>query len=307
MCTEASTLTDLAAKSVSLYSRLYALRRLTVTFDPRAIQIHTDGSAYRNPGHVSGCAVIVRYPEHLDREDEVIVDFGCPRSTNQRMELRACIEGLKWVRQNRPWRGVTCVLVVTDSQYVRNFIGLVPIWKKQGWRNHEGKPILNDDLWDDLLKGRAKAGIRVEFVWEAGKTTEIGNRVHKVATSAAKRGGRDRDTGYRPGAFCRSMVRGGVALPYPACGQVAVIRPYAKKLALKIEERISFNIFDESTKTYNSQFHAFAIRSLAFDMHRWHGYRVRFNDNPKYPQILECIEEVAVPTRPTPERNVSTS
>lgn len=63
--------------------------------DPRAIHIYTDGSAYRNPGHVSGCAVIVRYPEHLAREDEVIVDFGCPRSTNQRMELMACLEALK--------------------------------------------------------------------------------------------------------------------------------------------------------------------------------------------------------------------
>jgi hypothetical protein len=48
-----------------------------MAFDPRAVQIHTDGSAYRNPGHVSGCAVVVRYPEHLNREDEVIVDFGC--------------------------------------------------------------------------------------------------------------------------------------------------------------------------------------------------------------------------------------
>jgi ribonuclease HI len=93
-------------------------------FDPRAVQIHTDGSAYRNPGHVSGCAVIACYPDHLHREDEIIVDFGCPKSTNQRMELTACIEGLKWVRRHVPWDGVTCVLVVTDSQHVKEFVGL---------------------------------------------------------------------------------------------------------------------------------------------------------------------------------------
>jgi ribonuclease HI len=268
--------------------------------DPRAVQIHTDGSAYRNPGHVSGCAVVVLYPEHLNREDEIIVDYGCPRSTNQRMELMACIEGLKWVRQNAPWDGVTCVLMVTDSQYVRGFIGLAPVWKRSGWRNRNGQPILNADLWDDLLKARAKAGIRVEFVWEAGSTTEIGKRVDKLAKAAAKRGGIDRDRGYRPGAFCRSMIKGGVALPFPAASQVAIIRPYAKKPIFKgKEERISFNVFDEVKQTYESKFYAFTTSMMAFDLHRWHGYRVQFNDNPKYPQILECKEEVAVPTQPS--------
>jgi ribonuclease HI len=268
-----------------------------MTLDPRAIQIHTDGSAYRNPGHVSGCAVIAQYPEHLNRMDEIIVDFGCPKSTNQRMELTACIEGLKWVRNNRPWAGVTCVLVVTDSLYVTNFIGLAPEWKKRGWHGRDDQPILNDDLWDALLKARAKAGIRVEFVWQEGKTTDIGKHVDKLAKAAAKRGGTNRDWGYKPGAFCRSMVKGGVALPYPAMGQMAVVRPYAKKPVSKEAERLSFNIFNEQMQRYESKFYAFTTPLIAFTMHRWHGYRVQFNDNPKNPQILQCAEEVAVPTR----------
>lgn len=239
--------------------------------------------------------MIAQYPEHLNREDEVIVDFGCPKSTNQRMELMACIEGLKWVRRNVPWEGVTCVLVVTDSQYVRRFIDIASAWKRNGWRNRDGRPILNDDLWDDLLKARLKAGIRTEFVWEEGKTTEIGNRVHKLAKAAAKRGGLDRDRGYKPGSFCRSMVKGGAALPYPSAGQVAVIRPYAKKPVSKVEEIISFNIFDEVAQTYNSKFYAFTTPLMAFDPHRWKRYRVQFNDNPKYPQILYCGAEVTLP------------
>lgn len=270
-----------------------------MTLDPRAIQIHTDGSAYRNPGHVSGCAVVAQYPAHLNTEDEIIVDFGCPKSTNQRMELTACIEGLKWVRRNAPWDDVTCVLVVTDSQYVKGFIGLAPIWKKQRWRNRDGQPIQNSDLWDDLLKARAKAGLRIEFVWQQGKTTDIGKRVDKLSKTAAKRGGTDRDWGYKPGAYCRSMVKGGTALPYRAAGQVAVIRPYAKKPISKVEERISFNMFDEVQQTYREKFYAFTTRLIAYDLSRWHGYRVLFNDNPKYPQILERKEEVTVPTKPT--------
>ena len=266
-------------------------------FDPRALQIHTDGSALRNPGHVSGCAVIVQYPDHLDRPDEIIVDFGCPRSTNQRMELKACVEGLKWVRQNLPWDGVTCVLVVTDSDYVKSFVGLAPIWKKNGWRNRDGQPVLNKDLWDALLKSRAKAGIRIEFVWEPGKTTGIGNRVDKAAKAAARRGGTDKDTGYKPGAVGRSMVRGGVAVQYPASGQTAVIQPYAKKPVLKGEERISFHIFDEVTQTYAHKFYAFASAFISADVRRNHAYRVQFNAEPRYPQILDCIEEIPVPRR----------
>jgi ribonuclease HI len=167
----------------------------TKVLDPRALQIHTDGSAFRNPGHVSGCAVIVRYPDHLNREDEIIVDFGCPKSTNQRMELTACIAGLRWVRRNKPWEGVTCVLVVTDSQYVANWIGLAPEWKRRDWHNRDGQPIQNADLWDELLKAHARSGLRVEFVWQAGKATEVGKRADKLAKAAAKRGGTDRDWG----------------------------------------------------------------------------------------------------------------
>lgn len=268
-----------------------------MTLDPRALQIHTDGSAFRNPGHVSGCAAIAQYPEHLNRDDEIIVDFGCSKSTSQRMELTACIQALNWVRRNAPWSGVTCVLVVTDSQYVKSFVGLAPVWKRNGWHNRDGQPILNSDLWDDLLKARSKAGIRVDFVWKEGETTEIAKRVHKLAKAAAKRGGTDKDWGYMPGACCRSMVNGGSALPYPATGQIAIIRPYAKKPALDDEERISFNMFDEVKQIYESKFYAFTTSLMAVDLHRWHGYRVQFNDNPKHPQILECRSEVALPTQ----------
>jgi RNase H len=212
---------------------------------------------------------------------------------------------LNWVRQNVPWDGVTCVLVVTDSDYVRRFIGPAPFWKRNGWRNRDGQPILNKDLWDALLKARVKTGIRVDFVWEPGKTTEIGKRVDKAAKAAAKRGGADRDTGYKPGAVSRSMVRGGVAVQYPADGQTEIIRPYAKKPVSKGEERISFNIFDEATQAYAQKFYAFASASMSADVHRNHAYRVRFNAEARYPQILECVEEVPVPRRTRKRRERS--
>ena len=193
----------------------------TALLDPRAIHIYTDGSCYKNPGGESGCAAIVHFPEHLNQPDEQILDFGCAESSINRMELMACIEALKWICSNGPWQDVLRVLIVTDSQYITQNIIRAPGWKKRDWRNLSGEPKFNDDLWDKLLKLRqktARAGIRVDFIWQKGKTMALGKQVDSSAKTAAKRGGIDVDTGYRPGSASRSMVKGGVAQRFPAAG-----------------------------------------------------------------------------------------
>lgn len=261
--------------------------------DPYAIHIHTDGSCYRNPGGESGCVALVVYPDKLNRADERIVDFGCAESTNNRMELMACIKALEWVREHQPWDAVTRVQIVTDSTYVtENVSHRAWAWKKHKWRNRFNKPIANHDLWDSLLTAHRKAGIRVDFVRQPGKLSIHAKAVDKAAKAAAQRGGLDVDDGFRPGAICRSMVKG-VARPYPASGQTDVIRPYAKRVMYRGENRISFDIYVETAQAYESKAHAFATPAMAATLHRSHRYRVRFNDDPQYPQIVECIEELA--------------
>jgi ribonuclease HI len=262
--------------------------------DPRAIHISTDGSCYKNPGGRSGCAAIIHYPDHLDREDEQIVDYGCEESSNNRMELLACICVLKWIRENGPWQSVTRVQIFTDSQYVKDNLFRAREWKKNDWRNQHGEPRENADLWNQLLSAHAKAGIAVHFEWTLGKKTSVLKLVDKAAKAAAKRGGPDTDRGYKPGAIARSMV-GGAASRFPANGQIAVIRPYRKNILAKGEEKVRFDIFSEESQSYVESCYAFASLHLAAELHRQHVYRVRFNDNPKYPQILEIVEEVSVP------------
>lgn len=261
--------------------------------NPYAIRVHVDGSCYKNPGGNSGCAAIVHYPDHLTRQDSQIVDFGCGESNINRMELMACIKALEWVRENRPWDGVECIQIVSDSLYVKDNVFRARVWKKNEWRNRHDKPMANHDLWKKLISAQHKAGMKVEFVWEPGKTTAIGKTVDKAAKAAAKRGGTDVDRGYKPGRVTRSMLKG-VAQPYPAQSQEDVIRPYVKKLMFKGENRISFETFDESTKTFRAKWYAFATPVMAVDLHCWHGYRVRFNDDLHYPRIVEFLEEVAL-------------
>jgi ribonuclease HI len=41
--------------------------------------------------------------------------------------------------------------VLTDSDYVRRSITeFLPRWKENGWRNSAGKPVANQDLWEQL-------------------------------------------------------------------------------------------------------------------------------------------------------------
>lgn len=277
--------------------------------DARAVHIYTDGSCYKNPGGQSGCAATVYFPEHLHRSEEQIVDFGCSESSINRMELLACAEALKWTSDNGPWDGVTRVLIVTDSQYITQNLIRAPGWKKRGWRNLSGEPKFNDDLWDKVLKGRAKAaraGIRVDFVWQKGKKTAPGRQVDAAAKAAAQRGGLDVDTRYKPGSVSRSMVKGGVAQRFPAAGQVLVVRPYVKKVMRRGENRISFNVFDEATQVYADKFYAFAEPTLSTELHNGNGHRVRFNFDSNYPQFAERIEGVQLP-RPLPKRKRTTN
>jgi ribonuclease HI len=267
--------------------------------DPRALQIHPDGSCYLEEKRISGCAAWVVFPDHLALPEFQIVDFGCQASSNNRMELMACLKGLRWALENQPWKGVTCICVVTDSQYLVENDSRAPYWKKNGWRNRFGEPIANEDLWDDLLKCIAKlsrVGLRVQFHWQKGKRTPLGKTVDKAAKAAALRGELRQDFGYKPGSYSRSMVPGGgAAIRFQAAGQTAVIRPYRKKPYRGREERVSFHLFDECTSGYSGKFFAYAGPLLALELHKGNGYRVRFNSNPNFPQIVECIEDVPLP------------
>lgn len=267
-----------------------------MSLDPRALHIYTDGSCYKNPGGKSGCAAIVRYPDHLQQEDEQIVDFGCRESSNNRMELLACIRALEWVRNEAPWSGVGRVQIVTDSLYLKENVLRAPQWKKQGWRNRYGEPRENWDLWKQLLSQLAKVRLRVDFEWACGKKSPILKGVDRAAKMAAGRGGLDVDRGYKPGRVSRSMVKG-AAIRFPATGQSAVIRIYGKKVMAKGENKVRFDLFSEADQTYIASYFAFATPALATELHAQHCYRVRFNDDGRYPQALELIEEVQIPKR----------
>ena len=136
------------------------------------IDIFTDGACRGNPGP-GGWGVILRSGSH---EKEL---FGGEQSTtNNRMELRAAIEGLAALK--RPSQ----VTVTTDSQYVRQGITQwIEGWKRNQWRTSAKKPVKNQDLWqllDELTS-------RHEVTWEWVKG-HSGHPDNEHADALANRG-----------------------------------------------------------------------------------------------------------------------
>ena len=179
--------------------------------------------------------------------------------------------------------------------YVKNGAISAREWRREGGKNRHGEPMENWDLWKELLRTQTQARIRVDFVWMHDKDSPILLKVHRDAKAAAKRGGTNIDSGYNPGWITRSMLKGSAAR-FRAAGQSAMVRPYRKKKMKNGEWKIRFDVISEDGQGYAESCYAYASSELTLaKLHSQNGYRVRFNDNPKHPQIVELLEKVELP------------
>ncbi|HLT58527.1 MAG TPA: ribonuclease HI [Limnochordales bacterium] len=141
------------------------------------VDVYTDGACRGNPGP-GGWAAILLYGQHR-RE----LSGGERLTTNQRMELTAAIEALKALR--RPCR----VRIHSDSAYVVNAFlrSWVRRWQANGWRTAAGKPVDNQDLWQELL--RVSQAHEVEWIKVAGHAGDPWNeRADALARAAIPNG-----------------------------------------------------------------------------------------------------------------------
>jgi ribonuclease HI len=103
---------------------------------------------------------------------------GESHTTNNRMELRAAIEGLAALK--RPCR----VALYTDSEYLRKGITeWLAGWKRNGWKTSARKPVKNQDLWERLDGEVARHEIR--WHWVKGHS---GHPENERADALANRG-----------------------------------------------------------------------------------------------------------------------
>jgi ribonuclease HI len=126
------------------------------------VDIYTDGACKGNPG-IGGWGALLRMGGN---EKELF--GGEAVTTNNRMELRAVIEGLSALTREAQVR------VHTDSQYVQKGISeWIASWKRRGWRTADNKPVKNQDLWMQLDTVAARH--EIEWVWVKGHAGHEGN------------------------------------------------------------------------------------------------------------------------------------
>jgi len=137
------------------------------------VEIFTDGACRGNPGP-GGWAALLRTG---DKEREI--SGGEALTTNNRMELRAAIEGLNALK--KPCQ----VKIHTDSVYVRDGITKwIHGWQRNSWRTADKKPVKNAELWQALLE--AEAPHRVSWHWVKGHSGHPENdRVDALACAEA--------------------------------------------------------------------------------------------------------------------------
>jgi ribonuclease HI len=137
----------------------------------KEVEIFTDGACRGNPGP-GGWGVLLRY---RDSERHL---YGAERATtNNRMELRAAIEGLRALRE--PCR----VELTTDSVYVRSGITeWLENWKRRGWKTAGRKSVKNVDLWRELDEQNQRH--QVSWHWVKGHS---GHRENEIADQLANR------------------------------------------------------------------------------------------------------------------------
>ncbi|MDR3231038.1 MAG: ribonuclease HI [Synergistaceae bacterium] len=147
------------------------------------VKIHTDGGCTPNPG-LGGWAAVLISPSHNNFEREI---YGSEdNTTNNRMELTAAIMALRALKY-------PCIVELsTDSTYLRNAFdkGWLKNWQRNGWKTSNKQPVLNRDLWEELLTLSQTHDI--EWRWTRGHATDpLNNRCDALVQKAKEMHGRE--------------------------------------------------------------------------------------------------------------------
>src|ERR1700741_703030 len=139
------------------------------------VTIFTDGACSHNPGPGGWAALLIfrgtaRFISGYERH-----------TTNNRMELRAAIGALTTLTKSAEAN------VHTDSKYLQDGISRwIRGWIKNKWKTSGNKPVLNQDLWLELLS--LVETHHVHWSWVRGHSTnKFNNFVDLLARGAISR------------------------------------------------------------------------------------------------------------------------
>ncbi len=138
----------------------------------KRVDIYTDGACSGNPGPGGWCAILI-YREH-----EKVFSGGDKSTTNNRMELKAAVEGIKQLKES------CFVYLYSDSAYLTNAFqeGWINYWRTHNWMTKSLKEVKNRDLWEELVLQSEKHIVNLIKV-QGHSDNEYNNRCDEIAKS----------------------------------------------------------------------------------------------------------------------------
>jgi len=148
----------------------------------RSILLATDGACSGNPGPGGWGCVVHHFDDETIIHRQALAGRAKGITTNQRMELTAAIEGLRFVAPLE-----LPITVMSDSQYLVNgMTAWMPNWIKRGWRGSDKKPVKNQDLWQTLHQLVRTHPAPVQWQWVRGHDgNPLNEDADLLATNAA--------------------------------------------------------------------------------------------------------------------------
>ncbi len=162
--------------------------------------IYCDGSSLGNPGR-GGWGVVA-----LDTEKKLFWEYGerVELATNNQMELSACIFALKLIIKSsennlqnehialNKQKQITYELRLDSKYVIQGTTEWMNGWVKNNWKNSQKKPVLNKELWQEILELKNEIESRkIKLIWTHvyGHTGEKWNeRVDEIARKLAAKG-----------------------------------------------------------------------------------------------------------------------
>lgn len=144
------------------------------------VYLFSDGGVRNNQSktNIGAYAAILHYKDH-----KKYISMGFKNVTNNQMELKAVIAGLKAMkRYDLP------IEIYSDSAYVVTSLNeRVEKWASNGWIKNDGKEVKNKDIWIELFELIKKFEDLKVFKVKAHANNQFNNEVDKLVNDEMDR------------------------------------------------------------------------------------------------------------------------
>jgi ribonuclease HI len=253
------------------------------------LNVYTDGSSFESP-RAGGVGIrFILVDELGDEQTEDSWHPGYRGATNNQMELKACVIALAEARRRGLCKGKKKVLIHTDSMYVyENYKKAMFEWPKTRWHTRSGTPVLNTDLWKELVKAIKATGCRVEVTWVKGHSRDRHNKAaDKLARQSAKAPyhAPPAHVSVRRKLTSQSIDRGSV----PMSGQRLSIRVITcEYLSTQRVWKLKYEVISKASPDLGKVDIVFSDDL----MKDGHSYYVRFNTVSNNPRVVKVFREL---------------